>query len=369
MRLRNPLLALVFSFVLGVCSESSAQMKKSIDVYSDNHAYWEYDGEPIALIGGSDDDNIFQWQYHDLKAQLDLLQSVGGNYLRCVLSAIDPGNAQPFAESGGTYNLDQWNDEYWKRVSNLLQLCYDRDIVIQFEIWATWSYYMKWDAEEDLWALHPFNPNKNSNYTAAESGLPTSINFRPYNTAYPTRYHPFFWTVPKEENNTVVLKYQQRFVDQLLSYSLKYPNVLYCMDNETTVTPEWGWYWSNYIKAAAGQQGKTVHTTEMWASTDLSHARHDASFDYPGVYSYVDISQNNWNKGQEHWNNIQTQRDRISSDVRPLNNVKVYGKNKDGIDRFWRNVFGGCASTRFHRPLSGPVRNFVSALWGHVICC
>lgn len=46
--------------------------------------------------------------------------------------------------------------------------------------------------------------------------------------------------------------------------------------------------------------------------------------------------------------------------MRPLNTVKIYGANtgrygnsRDGQERFWRNIFGGLAGTRFHRPPSG----------------
>ena len=43
-----------------------------------------------------------------------------------------------------------------------------------------------------------------------------------------------------------------------------------------------------------------------------------------------------------------------------MNSVKIYGANsgrygstRDAQERFWRNIFGGLASSRFHRPLSG----------------
>jgi hypothetical protein len=74
----------------------------------------------------------------------------------------------------------------------------------------------------------------------------------------------------------------------------------------------------------------------------------------------VDISQNNHQKGQKHWDNAQRQRARIAGHIRPLNNVKIYGadtgrfgNDRDGMERFWRNIFGGLASARFHRPPSG----------------
>ncbi len=44
----------------------------------------------------------------------------------------------------------------------------------------------------------------------------------------------------------------------------------------------------------------------------------------------------------------------------PLDNVKIYGadggpygETADAIDRFWRNLLAGLASSRFHRPTAG----------------
>jgi hypothetical protein len=146
----------------------------------------------------------------------------------------------------------------------------------------------------------------------------------------------------------------------MLSYSLKFGNVLYCMDNETAVTPEWGKHWSEYIQARAEEAGVSVQTTEMWDPWDLSDPKHRATFDHPETYSFVDVSQNNHKTGQTHWDNAQAQRERLGDKLRPLNNVKIYGadggrfgNDRDGIERFWRNIFGGMASARFHRPPSG----------------
>ena len=146
----------------------------------------------------------------------------------------------------------------------------------------------------------------------------------------------------------------------MLSYSLQYGNVLYCMDNETSVTPEWGYYWSDYIRTKAKEAGVKVYTTEMWDNWNLSNKQHDPSFNHPEIYSFLDVSQNNHQKGQQHWVNAQKQRKRIASKVRPLNNVKIYGadsgrfgNDRDAQERFWRNILGGLASARFHRPDSG----------------
>ncbi|UCD51658.1 MAG: hypothetical protein JSW27_03315, partial [Phycisphaerales bacterium] len=198
-------------------------------------------------------------------------------------------------------------------------------------------------------------PKNNVNYTYAESGFAERYPNHPGRND-----QPFFFSTPAQRNNTVILKYQQRFVDRMLSHSLKHGNVLYCMDNETSGEPTWGAYWAERIKDKARAAGVTVHTTEMWDAWDLANPQHNATFDHPELYSFVDISQNNHQKGQTHWDNAQKQRQRIAARRRPLNCVKIYGadtgrfgNDRDGMERFWRNVLGGLASSRFHRPDSG----------------
>jgi len=335
---------LIAIFVM-VCVHTA--IGNDIEIYKSNPAYWQYHGRAVLLLGGTVDDNLFQ--IPDLKEHLDLLKSVGGNYVRNTMSSRDVGNVRPFRKVNAKYDLDRWNNEYWRRFERFLNLTYERDIIVQIEVWATFDYY------RDNWAANPFNPKNNVNYTAAETGLPEQV------TTHPTRTdNNFFRSVPAERNRKTVLKYQQRFVDKMLSYSLKFGNVLYCMDNETSVTAQWGKYWSVYIKARAKAAGVSVHTTEMWDPWDLAHRMHSATFDHPETYSFVDISQNNHQKGQQHWDNAQRQRSRIAGKIRPLNNVKIYGadtgrfgSDRDGMERFWRNIFGGMASARFHRPESG----------------
>ncbi|MHC4686483.1 MAG: hypothetical protein ACYTEW_19545 [Planctomycetota bacterium] len=339
---RFELLLMLFAALACVSAQAVASPVKRIEIYGPNPVYWQYNGKPILLLGGTKDDNLFQ--VPGLKEHLDLLKSVGGNYVRNTMSSRDQGNVRPFNKAN-----DQWNAEYWRRFENFLKLTRERDIIVQIEVWATFDYY------RDNWTVNPFNPKNNINYTAEQTGLPEQVDTHPTRTD-----NNFFWSVPAERNQKTVLKYQRRFVDKMLSYSLKFGNVLYCMDNETSVTPQWGKYWSQYIKAKAKAAGVMVQTTEMWDKWDLAHLQHNPTFDHPETYSFVDISQNNHQKGQTHWDNAQRQRARIADNVRPLNNVKIYGadtgrfgNDRDGMERFWRNIFGGLASARFHRPDSG----------------
>jgi len=318
--------------------------------YEKNPRYWQFKGRPVLLLGGSKDDNLFQ--IPDLKEHLDEMKAAGANYIRNTMSDRHDHDFEvyPFKKlPDGKYDLEQWNDEYWRRFENLLKWTAARDIIVQIEVWDRFDYSTK------NWPPHPCNPKNNVNYTYEQSGFVAD-----YPDHAGQNKQPFFFTTPKQRNNTVVLKYQQRFVDKMLSYSLQHNHVLYCMDNETSADEAWSAYWAERIKQRATETGKQVCVTEMWDDWDLKAERHKRTFDQPERYEFCDVSQNNQKKGQEHWDNFQWVRARIAKQPRPLNTVKTYGadggrfgNNRDGLERWWRHVIGGAAAARFHRPDSG----------------
>lgn len=329
-----------------------------IQPYANNPFYWQYKGEPVLLLGGSVEDNLFQ--IPNIVEHLNLLKSVGGNYVRCTMSSRDEGDVWPFQQDAqtGLYDLNQPGVEYWRRFEQFLQLTAERDIIIQIEVWD------RFDFSRDPWQLNPYNPKNNINYNAAESGLLEVITTHPG-----LRENAFFRSVPSLENNMAILPFQQAQVDRLLSLTLPYDHVLYCMDNETNESPEWPAFWAGYIQAQADAAGVTVQLTEMWDAHNLLDPQHNATFDHPEIYSFVDISQNNHQPSAQHWQNLIATRQRIidSGHVRPMNNVKIYGANtgqygsgRDSQERFWRNIFGGLASSRFHRPDSGHGLNHIA---------
>ena len=100
-------------------AEKDTEMEKDrIQIYKENPRYWQYKGEPILLIGGSVEDNLFQ--IPNLKAHLELLKSVGGNYVRSTMSWVDEGDVPPFKKVGDLYDLNQWNEEFWNRFRNFI---------------------------------------------------------------------------------------------------------------------------------------------------------------------------------------------------------------------------------------------------------
>ncbi|HID21909.1 MAG TPA: hypothetical protein EYP14_05850, partial [Planctomycetaceae bacterium] len=245
--------------------------------WSGNPRYWQYKGRPVLLIGGSKDDNAFQLP--DLKQHLDEIKRAGGNYIRNTMS--DRPNkgfeVYPFKRlPNGKYDLNEWNEVYWRRFDNMLRWTAEREIIVQIEVWDRFDYSDHRGSNN--WSRHPYNPKNNVNYTVEESGLKTTYKRHPG-----ANEQPFFFTVPAEQNNQVVLKYQVAQVDKMLSYSLKYGHVLYCMDNETSGSPEWGKFWALHIKKRAAEVGVDVFVTEMWDQWNIKGDEHKRTLDHPEI--------------------------------------------------------------------------------------
>jgi hypothetical protein len=351
------IIAILWSIIGSDYISQSGSDYEGIQPSSTYPQYWTYQGREILLLGGSVEDNLFQ--VADLPAQLDLLVDVGGNYVRNTMSSRDEGNLWPFAmRSDSLYDLNSWDDEYWLRFENFLKETHQREIIVQMEVWATFDFY------RENWLVNPYNPKNNINYDGRRTKLAPEVNSHPIYTE-----NNFFRSVPSQLAIMKLLEYQQKYVDKILSYTLDYDHVLYCMDNETSVTSDWGKFWARYIRKKGLENGKFLQTTEMWDPWDLDHIAHRETTDNPEVYSFVDISQNNHNSGEEHWSNGIKRIDHLKeiNALRPCNNVKVYGNDsgrhqttQNGIECFIRNIMFGAAGTRFHRPTSGQGLNEVA---------
>lgn len=347
-----PLIVVLIACVFQPRNAFAQNKDGGIQPHPENNFYWQYKGKPIMLLGGTWQDNLFNHPTR-LEAHLDLLQSVGGNYVRNTMSHRNVGNVFAFAQNQeGLFDLNQFNDEFWNRFQTFLEICYQRDIIVQIEIWDPWDHYEDHQSFGG-WSFNPFNPKNNITYNPEESGLTTVVNYPPQSK---TTEHPFFKTVPSLRNNELVLKYQKAFVDKLLSISLNYPNILYCVNNESGEEVDWSDYWADYVHQKANDKGLRIQITEMRRREDVQADDHKRVFDDHERYTYVDISQNNAfsGLGQGHYDNIMFVREYIADHPRPINNIKNYGANRHGeeesVARYCRMVFAGTASVRFHRP-------------------
>lgn len=385
----------IFVLIGGVFNPADAgdgkignDLQNRIKPYNGNPMYWQFKTKPVLLLGGSSNDNLFQQAFAGLDEELEKLVAHGGNYLRCTMSGRDKGDDYPFYrdQQTGLFDLDKWNEAYWKKFEYFLEATHKKEIIVQIEIWATYDFYSRTShilEGKTAWERNPFNSANNNNYSESESGM-----FQIFKSNGQEIINPFFNTVlplPEPfnfETKPVVLAYQQKFVDKLLSVSLKHGHVLYCIDNETQADPKWSLYWSQYIRRKAENQNIKIEVTEMFDPFDptggavkgaamQSPATHfftlrsnvSVTLDDPANYSFIEISNNNAQVGQVHfetahyiWKKIQE-----SGHLRPINNTKIYGAGdggwngsaKDGQERFWRNIFAGAASVRFHRPDAG----------------
>jgi len=338
-------------------TEPHKQNADRIRPYKENPRYWQYKGKPVLLLGASKTDHIFLLE--DLKEHLDEIISVGGNYVRNTMSQREGLDLKPHRRlADGKFDLNQWNPTYWNRFANCLEWCSERNIIIQIEVWDRFDY------AQEQWQNSPWRPDNNINYSSKESGLANNYPA----PAWRDR-QPFFHTVPGmsryKKQYDIIRHFQEKFVAKMLSYSLRYGNVLYCMNNETSTPPGWGLYWMDFITDAASEKGLEVCVTDMFDDVwkPQSSAKLRQAFDSPQLYHFVDISQVNSRTFHEaHWKNLMWIMDQAKKYPRPLNNTKIYsagetswgsGTPKDGVERFWRNLIAGSASCRFHRPGGG----------------
>jgi len=355
-------------------SESDA-----IRPYSKNAAYWQYRGEPVLLLGGSNRDNLFHWAGDGprLTEHLDALVACGGNYLRCTISSREytpegyRWDILPYPwlkREDGKYDLDQWDESYWARLQTFLAETQRRSIIVQLEIWDMWNESGNSEKRErgGGWYDSPWNPNNNVTYDWSDSPL-----LEPGKTDF---YNRFFWA--PVEHDELLTRHQERFIGRLVDEVLQFDHVLFQIDNESGIAFEVGEYWAKFIAARGQAAGRSLFvcdsrrfhsptpvvttTFKDWANPDIS-----VPVGNPEVYTFCDISQNNGNSGQTHYDNLLWYRSKvIEHGVRPINHVKCYhflwptgeGFNKrtspsdaEAGAKFWRVVFGGAASIRFHR--------------------
>lgn len=333
--------ALVLSFALFSAANLAAATGDAIQPYEKNPWYWQYQGKPVVLIGGSDIDCPFQWAGARLTDHLDLIVASGGNYIRNTMSDRNEGDIYAFQRlESGVYDLNQWNEQYWDRLRFFLAETSKRGIIVQLSLWD------HFDIGTARWAVHPWNPANNVNMEVGTwSGR-----------------REFYSTLSRDDQDG--LGHQKRFVDKILSVTLDSGNVLYNINNESDEGTQWENYWARHIQQAARGRGREAYITTL--QFDASNAvRHVLT--YPDIYSFVDISQNSQDsrgtRGPAHWDMLLFLRQKIASHPdgpKPMNHEKVYGgldgvnyaagSETEAINRHWRNIFAGAASSRFHRP-------------------
>ncbi len=323
-------------------------VNERIQPYSKNPSFWQYKNEPLLLVGGSSIDNLFQ---SNARHELDLIASAGGNYVQNTMNSLGEGDERPFWRSGERFNLEKFNKEYWSSLDMFLKHASERKIIVQLEIWPFKDFTLFWD-------INPWNPI-NNNVLTEENTMLGAYSL----TGNEENRNNFFLSVPKLNNDSLLLHYQHKYVDELLSVSFKYDNVIYSVTDKISpqYSIEWGWYWAGYIHSKAKEEGVQVEITEVLGYEDVLGNQYNVVFNHPELFTFIDISQNSLALNEQHWENLMGTKRLVFKELRPVNNVNIYGGQSGGwtggpshsIERFWRNLVGGAAACSFDAEPNG----------------
>ena len=133
-------------------------------------------------------------------------------------------------------SASQWNDAYRDKLTFFLSETAKRGIIVQLTLWD------HFDISGSRWKKHPWNPENNINM---EAGIVDGDK-------------DLFASNKKE-----VLHYKEQYIDRLLDETFRYDHIIYNINNESQMAPEWENYWAAYVKRRAAIQGRDVHITNM----------------------------------------------------------------------------------------------------------
>ena len=161
--------------------------------YDKNPNYWQYEGHPVLLVGGSKTDHIFLLD--DLATHLEEIAHSGANYVRCVMSQREGKDLKPhLLREDQKFDLNQWSKDYWDRFAECLRICEELRIIVQIEVWDRFDY------SREQWTGSAWRPANNINYDGDDTG---------FSEDYPQPAHrgdhPYFHTLPGSP------KYERRF--------------------------------------------------------------------------------------------------------------------------------------------------------------
>lgn len=371
------LLLTVISIFQG-CTHDTREIDR-IRPWPDNPYYLAWGETPVFLLGPT---GYHGWtpvsrpaemNFHEQLHRIDgMIREIGSphvcGFVRCL--PYDPMNhyhdgevtevLQPWLKlDDGRYDLEQFEQEWERRLREYLDLTLRLRIVVSLEMWDDWSVTRgvggAWDPGPDAgWNAHPFNPHNNINYDS--DVLPE------HTTACDA---PFYSTIPSRVNIPVVLELQKRYIDHLLSIVNEYPNILINLSNESRASLEWSRFWAEYIRAGVPRSvmiGEMPSTNRRDGGGECEAEFNPMTLSTDLRYDYVDIAQAV--SGHEFSGDVYRQAIEGSRRIlgyrlamaesgtrRPLIVSKDYTRGPEGgTIVFWSRFVGGAASARFHRP-------------------
>jgi hypothetical protein len=207
-------------------SRRAAQSVAPLVVSADRHG-WEFQGRRVLLIGDSVTQGWMELGTHfDQDAYVNALAARGINVLMLwsyigIVDQIadsrigyDAPEIWPWNRSGGTFDLQLFNDAYFDRLRSLVQLAGSKGIVVLITVHDGWT--------KTRFAGHPFNTANGGPLTDRSQ----YVDLYDYANEMPTIYDPA-WN--RQQKNQFFL---EQFCDRLIQATADQPNVVYEMFNE-----------------------------------------------------------------------------------------------------------------------------------------
>ncbi|MHC4441573.1 MAG: DUF6298 domain-containing protein [Planctomycetota bacterium] len=186
----------------------------------------------------------------------------------CPWERTGPGTAN---DGKPKYNLDKFNDTYWKRTVQYFQDCLKRNIFPLVQIWGE-CYVEGAPGGDDRWNKHPFNPDNNINNIP---DLPSGI-------ASADRDDRFY-----NSGNKKLMAYQNAFVTKALDQLGKFP-IIWDIGNEvgldTKISDRWMQYWADFLdRYEASHPGIKILST-VDTNVDRGYFQRIKNFDVINVH-------------------------------------------------------------------------------------
>ena len=219
--------SLIWCLTLTVTCAASAAASAPIRLHPENPHYFEWRGEPLALITSAEHYGAVLNLDFDWRRYLETLERDGMNYTRIFAgSYVEPAGAfgierntlapargrflAPWARSdepgyaggGNKFDLDRFSVAYLSRLKDFLTTAGDRGIVVELTFFCS-----TYSARQ--WAVHPFNPNNNIQALAV-------TDYKKLNTC----------------DNGPAMAYQERLVRWLVRELNGFDNLFFEIQNE-----------------------------------------------------------------------------------------------------------------------------------------
>ena len=174
------------------------------------------------------------------QVQIDILEhnahyaSFGANTLRLHLTQGALGAGAPWRQlADGRYDLEQWNEIYWRRLNLFMEDCLHRGIYPFIQIWDEPVI----ERGSSRWRAHPFRPSNNVNGLKGLSDDPEGHGMEGF---YDLR-------------NKKLIRLQRSFVKRVLDYTARYGICIYSICNEydfnNKAPVDWQYYWTDYFRS------------------------------------------------------------------------------------------------------------------------